>query len=442
MKMLCVIGGVVGMGLLASCSSSPSPTQGTQDAAVQDVPNPNDVVVPQDTSSPQDSGAADASSCLDARAPAALTRIATGAGSNVALALDDHNDPAVAYFEGLNVRFQRWDRCLARWRAAVTIDTVTDADTSSFVRQISIAFDRTTGRFGVAYIKTVLIEPPNGTHTVVRALSTDGGLTWPDIVRASDHATAGGATNPMIAFAGATTWMAWIQGSEPCSTRPGETCTGMVFFNGATRSVVNVARGEARETSASIATDSAGGVGVAFYTLEGSYNSVAYFARPGMPAVQVLDSNNVQNDNPAIGLSFDGTDPRVSLIMNRTMGGGAVNSLFFVRSSNGGAMWDAPVTLPRDGDDSVDGFTALATHGAHYAVGTASNSGSDTPGTCGVPKIYRSQNGTVWSCAPGLGRRLGGDALGLAYDSGDHLHAVFYTTPTHTPDDGLYYYHD
>lgn len=377
---------------------------------------------------PSDAGA----TCADERAPSALTRLVTGAaGPSLSLVLDDHGDPAIAYLEGMNVRFQRWDRCAAAWTTPAPVDTVTADDASATARNVSLAFDATTGAFGIAYLKHQVVSGATGaSSTIVRSTTSDGGHTWSVPTMVSEHDPAmppdeANASAPMAVYAGGELVVAYVQ-------RPNE---HVVVARGASHTPISAEGLVVRDGTPDLAVDDAGHVGVAFWALEGDYNSVAFFARPGSAAVRVTDTNDVQNDRQALSLAFVGEEPLLALTVDRETGGDIDPQLYVVRGSTSGTF-SAPTRVTNDGTDRPGFWPALAARGSHQALAIDSREGSPS-GACGGPKLYRSSDGQSFACTDVVGSQLGGEFLDVAIDAQSQAHFVFHTGASGS--EGIYY---
>jgi hypothetical protein len=101
-------------------------------------------------------------------------------GTNSALALDENDDPALAFLwidpNGDNddadntVYFVRWNRAAYSWKGPVKIAVVGEIPSQN-LEPVSLACDGATGAFALAY-------PTTGTQGAHVALSRDGGTTW------------------------------------------------------------------------------------------------------------------------------------------------------------------------------------------------------------------------------------------------------------------------
>ncbi|MFT3764141.1 MAG: hypothetical protein QM820_01270 [Minicystis sp.] len=352
-------------------------------------------------------------------------------GYGAALAILPDGAPIIAYgvrqqgAESAEVLVVRWDRCTGAWAAPVKVD---DAFNLAGIRPIGIAVDPSDGRVGVTYEATRGLLPPNPTHQIFVALSTDGGRTFtPEPVSrhcAEDPACTQlgdeqDAFNPQIALAGGKTHVAYNQALVGCGPADGADppkCQDTVVLatkdagawtREAIRDGVDGAYGGAIYTDVtfppSVAVDAAGVPGVLAFQHPNqsaspiSYTWALYFARPGAVGARVLDSKDVQNDvgTGSSSLLFDGTKVRALAHLHDQPAGTETHDLLFAESADGLA-WSAATPLPRDGDEPTASSQALVADGQGGLVAVAQAAGGST-NQFGSPKILRSADGKAWS---------------------------------------------
>lgn len=332
------------------------------------------------------------------------------------MALDEKGDPMVAYVhydangdsngDDSTLYFTRWDRCNGVWTAPVSVDTV--GSVTGKGRQVSLTRDAVTGAIGIAF-QHIGPPPPtfvNNTPEVWVGQSTDKGKTWTtsqvSVHTASQEGDIHSASDPSLAMSNGKMFLAYFQNNIDCDNLDGgatDTCNGW-YAEGTsaawTRSTLpNLPGGFGLQGGVSLALDSANKPGVAYLvTPNTAYNTQVAFWRPGSAVVKVTDSNNQQNDDPALAMTFDGTKPRIVAELAVVASGGA--ELIFDKSTDG-ITWDAPVTLPHDMSDGIASYEAIAADGkGNLAVAARSSSGIGD-GVCGAPKLSRSADGVTWS---------------------------------------------
>jgi hypothetical protein len=139
-------------------------------------------------------------------------------GTNTSLALDENEDPLVAYVgeytasatgDTCKLYFVRWDRANYEWKTAVEVDAALGNIDGGFPhKQVSLARDSSNGMLGIAY--TVRDDQ------VWLALSTDGGSTWfKERIELNDDDISGNdntwvTLGPALALSGGKTHVAYF----------------------------------------------------------------------------------------------------------------------------------------------------------------------------------------------------------------------------------------
>jgi hypothetical protein len=297
----------------------------------------------------------------------------TEVGIDVQVALDRKGRPVLAYLsypgsgeETLYV--MTWDDCLGVWRTPITVDTNIDHGGGSTV---SLSIDPSDGRVGIGYQKRVhIVSPPlnNDTQAAYFALSTDDAMTF-TATRIDKHKTetdgtsegdADDSSEVAAVLSGGNSYVAWVQNDTACPAS-GTGCAEAAVFatstGGAafTRQLMQDSSDtdhggnfSAREFTLGLAVDSAGKPGlVAHQEPPTMYNTTLAYWRPGDTAfTTITDSDNMQNDDGAATLVYDGLEPRVvSRLQQGPLGGVSSYDLVF-SSSTDGATW-LTSALPR-----------------------------------------------------------------------------------------------
>ncbi len=380
-------------------------------------------------------------------------------GRHVSLAHDEAGDPLAAWVEDdpnrdgdlgdSRLQFARWLRREWRWSLPVTVKAgLGQREDAAPQRQVSLARDATRGTVGVAFqVREKFCTGAADDFTVFLALSGDKGVSWLAPERVSEakytrDATQGveacNASNPSLALANGEVHLAWwVEAGKafPVSAGLVRFQAGVAYASrlggGAwRRELMPIPDAERARPALDLALDSAGAPGVVAATLPESasppqsFNTSVRFWRPGQAATAVvLDSQDTQNDGPGVALAFSGAWPRVAAWLAR---GGAAGAWF--AKSTDGATFEAPALLPRDGEDSGQGYLALAVSplGALTVVHDWASSGAG--GSCGGPKLVTSPDGVSWTaCGPGPDRTVGflGDHVTAAELDGAGLSLAF-----------------
>lgn len=450
-----LLGSLTCMVAAAACdSSSDSPTTTPPGA---DGSSP-------DGAMPSDDGATgDASSC-NKTPPSGFTTVAAmpasdmgDYGNQATMTVDENGDPMVAFVDygpsGSSadtdsvLYFTRWDRCTGTWTAPLNIDVVGAFSKDAPSRQVAITRDAMTNAIGIAFVH---IGPPpagfvNNTPQLWVASSTDGGKTFTKSQVSEHSQTQEGdihsAGNPGIAMYAGTTFLAYGQNNMDCDADAGFTGCNGVYAEGTPtawkRSAIpNLEGGFGVNlgTPVAVALDSAHKPGVAYLVTPATmYNTQVAFWRPGtLTAVKVADTNNGQNDDPTIAMTFDGLAPRIATLLAVAPAESA--GIVFIKSADG-VTWDAPLLLPTDKGDPETEFVSITASSGKLAV-SANGGNSGSAGTCGGPKVARSTNGTDWTTCGADTDKTHNATSGLyltsAFDAAGKLLIAFKVTDNQT----------
>lgn len=328
-------------------------------------------------------------------------------GVSVASAPDQYGQPLVAAlyedpngdlnYDDNRVVFTRWNGSARAFLPLATIETIGGGAFQNPNRQISIARDAMTNRIGIAYIK-----PQD--NTVRLAISDDDGANF-SLSTVSDVPRAALMSNPSLAMVGGTAHLAWIQGSDLMY----RSRVGAGAWIDASPGAAVVVSGQ----SVSLAVDSAGNVGVAFFVNAGLNTADLAFWRPGsahviVASANMLDLSTPDTRAPSVSLTFDGTTPHVAYHLRNVEPAAMTDQtpeLFYGKSSDAaGTSWTT-VAIPRNGSATTFHRTAwyqAITLDSTGRVNVAANfQGNGAQSNCGGPKLSRATDGmTFVTCAP------------------------------------------
>lgn len=353
-------------------------------------------------------------------------------GTSLAMSLDQNDQPMLAYYHEdpngdgvqLDTRlvFTRWDGVSNKWEEPRTVEVVGSAlSMYPYHRQISLARDSSTGRLGIAYLKTEI--------AVRLAVSDDEGINW-SLETASANAGGQSLSSPELAMAGGKALVAYRSCGAPCA---------LIFrTRGATGSYSEEeAPLLAGTTNAGVPTpialevDAAGKPGLAYF-LEGAAPDpvVLAFWRPGAAPTKVADSEGKSDLYPSVSLTFAGALPRLAFHLKSA--DPAVLLRYGAATDPGGTSWAAPVAIPRNGSvgalDGTKWHQAVAVSGNKLAIAAYYGIATAPPQLCGGPKLALSQDGTSFTvCSPDKGLEFGQAGLWInaAYSRAGKLTLAF-----------------
>jgi hypothetical protein len=319
-------------------------------------------------------------------------------GMNVDLALDPNGDPAVAFVHAdpngdsdpgdSKILFVRWDRANYTW-TEVTEVTTNVAPGTTVTPSIALSIDASGGAW---------IAFGDGLWTNLRIASLPAGAAnWQTstVQSGADAATfmsvdfvATGSTGHLL-FSGNGHELAYA--------------TGALSAGAASWTVTDVPAAGPTDgdphiglPAASLAVDSAGGVGVGYVTTSAT-TSIASFWRPGGSAEVAFDSGAFVGDGLSVGLAFAGSDPVLAATLPTSFEP-EDPSMAFARKT--GSNWSTRTTVPFDGSVYAGAATQVAVSGTEFAIIYDSTSGAGG-NVCGNPKLSRSSDGTSWTtCSP------------------------------------------
>jgi hypothetical protein len=158
----------------------------------------------------------------------------------------------------------------------------------------------------------------------------------------------------------------------------------------------------------SLALDSTHAPGIAFNVANDTYEGVAFW-RPGAESSTLVARNDgfTTDDNPAISLTFFGTQARIATDAEWNYGSYDIDSepaaVWAMRATNSaGNTWMSPVQVPADNVYELDSPWIATGSQGQTAIAMASDYDPEGPGmACGFPKIARSTDFLSFrTCAP------------------------------------------
>ncbi|MBI3183196.1 MAG: hypothetical protein HYZ28_13750 [Myxococcales bacterium] len=358
-------------------------------------------------------------------------------GISVAMALDQNEQPMLAYLhedpngDGVaqdgRVSFTRWNGVEKKWEDVRTIETVGQVDTSHPHRQVAIARDSSSGKLGIAYLKSG--------GQVRLATSDDEGANWTLETASGANPNARPLTDPALGMAGGQTYLAYHEAQRRCA---GPACgsvilrsrTGTGAFSDSEAPLVGGAEAQLPMPIA-LALDSSGKPGVAYFLHSSASATVALgLWRPAGGATKVIDSEGVADATPSVSLAFAGTLPRLAYHLAGS--DPAAQLRFSAATDAAGTSWAPAVAIPRNGSvsdpEGTRWYQAVAAQGAKVSIAANFAIATQPSQSCGGPKLARSSNGTDFTvCSPDGGKVFGFAGLwaNLRYSSGGKLTLAF-----------------
>lgn len=309
-------------------------------------------------------------------------------------------------YDDNRIVYTRWDGVAKAFEPLKTIEVVGGgASVPSSDRQISIARDAETGRIGIAYVK-----PQD--NTVRLAVSDDEGVNF-SLSTISDVPRAALMANPSLALQGGATHLGWIQGSDIMYRKR----VGAGAFMDVTPGAL-VSGGR----SLSLAVDSAGNAGLAFFVSVAGTSADLAFWRPGSAANAIASADmldlTVTGRDPSVALTFVGTTPHLAYHL-RKLADVDATELWYLKATDTGSTWSTPIAIPRNssaqGAHSTRYHQALAIEPSGRVSVAAPWSLSGTQTNCIGPKLSRAPDGvTFTTCSPmGSPIQRGGEWINL-----------------------------
>lgn len=371
---------------------------------------------------------------LSVAAPAPLfgSKPGYGYGYNISFALDGNGDPAFAFvwedpndnadYTQAQLLFRSWNRAQAAWNPVVKIAKTGDIATDS-AASTALAFDAST--------KTFAIATEDSTDSINVYASTDGGATW--TLRKSLHPDF--SARPALAMASGKFYLAFQVSGQGL-----EFVTGQISSDPSTWKTQFAPQVKGYDLSVtsyspSIALDSAGSPAIAYYATSTSgnrYNALFYWKPLGGAAPSIaLTTKDSTGETDQVRLVFHNLNPRLAAgastaLTSSTPEGAGV---YFLRSDDGGATWQAPVGLPPDNNSGTAYPFDIATGSKDQGAVAFGTDGVIGAMKCGNPKIALSSDLVNWStCSPPNAENftLYPSSLQLAFGGNDKLYLVWF----------------
>ncbi len=323
-----------------------------------------------------------------------VTSIADQYGQPMIAALYEDPNGDLNYDDN-RVVFTRWNGVTRAFGELQTIEVVGGAKFEHPDRQISLSLDSSTGRIGIAYAKPQ-------TDSIRLAVSDDEGTNF-----SLSTVSASGASlvsNPSLALFGGNTFLAWSEGSELQYRKR----VGAGAFTSESAGSITLG-----SRTVSLAVDSAGNPGVAFFVSVGGTSADLAFWRPGSAPVPVasadmLDLTTPIESRPSATLTFVGTTPHLAFHLRKVAPLPAADDtteLWYAKATDSGATWSTPIAIPRNGSATVFHSTSwyqaivIDASGRVNVAADFASKGAQT--LCGGPKLARSTDGVSFmTCAP------------------------------------------
>jgi len=326
--------------------------------------------------------------------------------------LDKNGDPAMDYLvidpngdgdeSDDTLYFVSWNRAAYAWNTPVSVAVTGPGFSEGPTVPHSLARDAATDTWGLAYNLTT----GDGYSTIMLATSTDGGVTWKSQSISGDpyHSIL---YTPSVALWNVIFYAVYLtDNSFFLDSSPFEEGSGFEYVSG---SVTNPPAKwvfqpvpfppgypEAYYT-VSLALDSNHVPGIAFNVVNDTYMGVAFW-RPGMAYSALVGRNDgdTTNDNPAISLTFFGTEARIATDAEWNFGSYDPDSepalVWAMRSLDStGLNWSPAVSITSDNANVLELPWIAAGSQGQTAIVMASNHDPEGQGMVyGFPKIARS----------------------------------------------------
>ncbi|MGV3619961.1 MAG: hypothetical protein ACO1OB_04040 [Archangium sp.] len=321
-------------------------------------------------------------------------------------------------FDDNRVVFTRWDGVAKAFTELKTIEVVGGSLSTPNSREISIARDASTGRIVIAYVK------PQA-NTIRLAVSDDEGANF-SLSTVDDEIHAALDSNPSVAAHDGVIHLAFLQGSSLFY----RTKTGSAAWVDASPAGISVAG-----RAISLAVDSAGNAGVAFFAVVNATSADLAFWRVGGSATAIASADmfdvTVAGREPSVSLTFQGTTPHLAYHLAKSDAADATQ-LWYLKSTDTGTTWAAPVAIPRNSNGAIfhstQWYQAIAVEADGKVSVAAPWSALGTQTNCNGPKLARSNDGlSFMTCSPVMSPvQRGGDYLSLWSHRAGKLTLIFF----------------
>lgn len=281
------------------------------------------------------------------------------------------------------------------WSVPLVIDTVGDINVNNPFRQVSIAYDVSNDRIGIAYQVSV-----SGTTSIKLALSETGASWATETLPKAD--AAHNASQPTLALGNGNVFVAFKEDSGVGARYLSRSGASGSFNVSKPPTFANYDPADYSASPMSLKVDNSGVPGLAYmnvadFNVTGAYTVAVAFWRPGSAsALKVMDSQGAQNDAPTLDMVFDGQDPVVAALLSTDAS--ADYFPWVAKSMDGGANFAAAHRAPKDGGNVFSAYLAIAQDTAHHArLVSHSGGGNDVDTVCGKPKVSATTDFVNWT---------------------------------------------
>jgi uncharacterized protein (TIGR03437 family) len=336
-----------------------------------------------------------------APAPLVGNTPSTTYGYDATVTLDANGDPAVAFLwddpsatgdhTSTELLFRSWNRAQYSWNPVVKVAVTGDIADQGHL-PCSLAYDTSTNTFAIATESNL---PANPVVNINLYASTDGGATW---TLKNSFSKDGSSLGPSLALARGNLYLAFETDTVGVTYVTGQFNQSPSTWTSKQNGTYPGAGLPNYTTGPSLALDSAGNPGIAYWALDGTggYNGTLLYWKPAVSSapVKITDSQN-NGDGTAVKLAFSGLNPRVVMWVIRNdsaQGDRDGDGVHFANSEDGGNTWATPVLVPPDGNSTTDfPFDMALTSTDYAAVGFGQNGNyGDDSHKCGNPKLSLS----------------------------------------------------